>query len=150
MSIKPTIFQVSQLGVGIDPGHRSMGTKASILLCYSTCHSSPDASSTVSSRKTESRVRAPIPSDFIENGILREHLEVRSSDSLSYPGSIHLDMVRGYHTPFGVITYLVRGNSPDLEIIRTHENLIKTFTHITHIPIIKVSRLIRCRTSSRL
>lgn len=39
-------------------------------------------------------------------------------------------------------TYLRRRDSPDLEVVGSHEDLIQTLANISNVPIIKVARLI--------
>ena len=43
------------------------------------------------------------------------------------------------------VAYLGRRNSPNLEIIRPHENLCNSLADIAHIPLIKVARLVSRR-----
>lgn len=46
--------------------------------------------------------------------------------------------------------YLGCWNSPNLKVIRTHENLIQTISNIPNVPLVKVTRLVRGGTRAGL
>lgn len=47
-----------------------------------------------------------------------------------------------------VHTYLGGGNSPDFEVVRTHEDLSQTLSHISDIPFVKVHGFVRGRADT--
>lgn len=48
------------------------------------------------------------------------------------------------------ITYIGSWNSPDLKVVRTHENLVQAFSNVANIPLIKVAGLVCGSTHASL
>ena len=134
MHFKPTILQVDLLGMGINLDHSTVLTKASLVLGNGVGHSNPDTTSTTYSRELEGGIGAPVASHFVEDDIFGQQLQVRGGHTLANPGSVHL----------------ARGHSPDLEVVRAHEDLIQLLTDIAGVPDVKVLWLVRGRTSASL
>ncbi len=87
-------------------------------------NSLPDTSGTVTGRELEGGVRTPVTSDLLVQSVGNNELERGSGDTLTEPLALH----HGGR------------NSPDLEVVRTHEEISETLTHHTHDPLVERSR----------
>jgi hypothetical protein len=120
-----TIFQANSLGVSVNLGYCTMLTKASIALIERVCNSSPNTTSTSSSGEAECGIGTPVTSCLVEDGILGDKFDVRSSDTFSNPRRIHLEGSVATEVPgFQKIHTLVVGTAQTLEIVRAHEDLV--------------------------
>lgn len=79
------------LGVSINLGHSSIGTKASLRLVQSLGHSNPDAASAAIRRETEGGIWTPVSGHLVEDNISGKLLDIGSRNSLSDPGGVHLE-----------------------------------------------------------
>jgi hypothetical protein len=85
------ILQGNGLGIGIDLGDSTLGTKSGVLLWQSVGNSDPDTTGTVTSWETESGVWTPVTSGLLENDVLGDSLEIWSGDTLTEPCALHLE-----------------------------------------------------------
>lgn len=71
--------------------HSAMCTEVGLLLLQCTGHSDPDAACTTLGGETECSIGPPSSSHVVEDDILRKQFEIRSGNTLSQPGGVHLE-----------------------------------------------------------
>lgn len=117
-----TIGHFNSLAVGVDLGDLALLTEASVLLGDGVGHGNPDTTGTTASGETEGRVGTPVTSGLVQDDVGGDGLEVGGSHTLTKPSTLHLG---GRH-------------SPDLVVVRTHEDIGDTGTHHAADPLVKV------------
>lgn len=133
--------------VGVNLGDLTLLAKDLLLLGQSVGNGNPDTTGAITSREAEGGVGAPATSGLVEDDVLGDRLDSRSGDTLTEPVGGHLT-VQSAHLPpvlsnlsclFTIAgTYLCSGNSPDLVVVRAHENVGDVGTHLAHNPLVKV------------
>lgn len=133
------ITQGDGLVVGIDLDDLALLTEASLLLGDSVGDSDPDTTGTTTGGETESSVRTPVTSGLVKDDVGRHGLDVRGSNTLTQPGTLHLMRIS---TPllamWYIVSYLGRRHSPNLEVVGSHEEVGDTDTHLANNPLIEV------------
>ncbi|KAI6773135.1 hypothetical protein HG530_004093 [Fusarium avenaceum] len=105
-----------------------MLTKASLARIERVCNGSPNTTGTSSSGEAECGIGTPVTSCLVEDGILGDKFDVRSSDTFSNPRRIHLE---------GSIATEMSGFQKILTLV--------SLTDVSDIPLIKVGWLVRGR-----
>lgn len=112
----------------------------------------PRSARTVSSRKAEGRIRPQFPATLLRMTLFVSNL--RLGAATRSPTQVTFIWTRGlgdiYLSRFGAVTYLARGDSPDLEVVPTHENFIEAITHVTHVPFVEALGFVGWGTRSGL
>lgn len=132
--------------VGVNLGDLTLLAKDLLLLGQSVGNGNPDTARAITSREAEGGVGAPTSSGLVEDNVLGDRLDSRSGDTLTEPVGGHLGIQSAHLSPFfffpslstRAATYLCGGNSPDLVVVRAHENVGDVRTHLAHDPLVKV------------
>lgn len=133
------IGHLDSLVVGVDLDNAALLTEASVLLGDGVGDGNPDATSTATSGETESSVRTPVTGGFVQDNVGGNGLDVGGSDTLTEPSALHLLwLASGSFTEMLRLIYLSSGHSPDLVVVRTHEDVGDTSTHHADNPLIEV------------
>lgn len=133
-SVQPTVLQIDLLGIGVNLDHCSVLTKPSLVLGNGVGHSNPDTTSTTLSRELQGGIGAPVAGHPVEDDIAGQQLQVGGGNTLTKPGSVHLAW----------------RHSPDLEVIRAHEDLVQSLADITGVPDVEVLGFVAGRTGASL
>ena len=130
------------LVAGVDLADLALVTEAGLLLGDSVGDGNPDATGTAAGGETESSVGTPVTGGLVEDDVGGHGLDVRGSDTLAQPGTLHLRRpVSIWLVPVILersATYLGGGHSPDLVVVRSHEQVGQTSTHHADDPLVEV------------
>ena len=96
MDVGP-VFETNDLLVGINLVDGTMVAKSGLLLLERVSNSDPDAASTALGWETESSIRTPVASCFIENDVSGDQLQVGCGDTLTEPRGLHLANCENYN-----------------------------------------------------
>lgn len=118
-----------------------MGAELCLLLWQSVGDSNPDAARTTVCWKAEGGIGAPVAGGFLQNDILGDGLEIRRSNALPEPLALHLFISAYCLLHILRLAHLCRWYSPDLEVVRSHEQIRDARSHHAHNPFIKILRL---------
>jgi hypothetical protein len=116
------ISEVGNLLLGIDLGDLALLAESLLLLGDGLSDGNPDTTGTITGGESEGSVGAPVTSNLVEDNVLGDKLSVRSGDTLTEPLALHL----------------LSGNSPDLVVVRSHEDVGNALTHHAHDPLVEV------------
>lgn len=95
------VLQLDSPVVGIHLDNLALLTEASLLLGDGVCDGNPDAASTSAGREAEGCVGAPVTSGLLKDDIAGDGLDIRSSNTLTEPSTLHLNAGGLASSPFG-------------------------------------------------
>ena len=84
------ILEVDDLLLGIDLGDLTLLTKTLLLLGQSLSNGNPNTASAVAGREAESGVGTPVAGGLVQDYVLCDCLDIRSSNTLTKPLALHL------------------------------------------------------------
>ena len=87
------VAQGDDLVLGINLGDLALLAVPLLLLGERVGDGNPDATSSVSGREAESVVGAPVAGNLVQNDVPDDGLDIRGSDTLSQPLTLHLGPV---------------------------------------------------------
>lgn len=119
-----------------------MRAKASLFFGQGFGHGDPDATCSPIGGKAEGGVGSPIAGRLLEDDVPCDGLDIRGCYTLAEPLALHLRSGQSCPTSFREnFTDLRCRHSPDLEVIRSHEQISDTRPHHADDPFVKVFRL---------
>ena len=142
------IGELDGLVVGVDLGNLALLTETSLLLGKGVGDGNPDTTRTTTSGETEGGIGAPVTGGLVKNNICGHGLDVGGGDTLTEPGTLHLDCAPSasltcitLYMSIDVSTYLGGGHGPDLVVVGAHEKIGDTSSHHANDPLVEVLRL---------
>lgn len=85
-----TVGEVDNLVLSVDFGNLTLLAEALLLLGKSVGDGDPDTTGTIAGGEPEGSVGAPIAGNLVQDDILGDGLDIRSSDTLTEPLALHL------------------------------------------------------------
>lgn len=133
----------------INLGDLAMLAESSVFLGQGVCDCNPYAAGATAGGEAECRVGTPVAGGLLQDDVSGHSLEIWRRDTLAKPGALHLIAVSGTQMLFFLLkprykegaassTHLSRRHSPDLEVIRAHEQIGNATPHHAENPLIEV------------
>lgn len=134
------VLEGDYFAVGVNGFHGTVRTKLRLFLGNGVCYCNPNAACATVGREAESCVGTPVAGGLLEDDVLGHGLQIWSGDTLAEPLTLHLhiDIDEQEAWDKGKRDYLCGRYSPNLEVVRPHEQVGNSGPHHANNPLIEV------------